>query len=99
MLYRKTLETAVKELDAGGKGSLDARIKTLSKSDMIPEAVATWAHEIRGIGNDAAHDADEPSQDDVDAAAEFVEAFLTYAFTMPAKISNRLSKTATAKLG
>lgn len=65
---------------------------------MIPEAVATWAHEIRGIGNGAAHDAEEPSKDEVDAAAEFVEAFLTYAYTMPAKIANRKSKQAEAML-
>jgi hypothetical protein len=99
MLYRKTLELAVKKLDPDGKGMLDARIKALSKSDMIPQAVAEWAHEIKGVGNEAAHDAEEPSIEDVDASAEFVEAFLTYAFTMPTKISNRKSKDFTDLLG
>lgn len=94
MLYRKVLETAIKGLAPAGKGSLDARIKELTKSDLIPEAVATWAHEIRGVGNDGAHEADAPSEDDVAQAAEFVEAFLTYAFTMPAKIDSRKSKKA-----
>lgn len=94
MLYRKTLETAVKNLDATATGSLDARIKALSKSDLIPKAVATWAHEIRGIGNEAAHDADEPAEEDVAAAAQFVEAFLLYAFTMPEKIATRMTKPA-----
>lgn len=92
MLYRKALETAVKTLDPDGKGTLDARIRSLTKNDLIPGAVATWGHEIRGIGNDAAHDADEPAPEEVNAAAEFAEAFLIYAFTMPAKIKNRLTK-------
>ncbi len=94
MLYRKTVEAAVKELDPAGKGTLEKRIDALANGSKIPTDVAKWAHEVRFVGNDAAYDHDEPSREDIDATSEFVEAFLQYTFTMPQKMAARLSKAA-----
>jgi uncharacterized protein DUF4145 len=49
----------------------------------------SWAHQVRLIGNDAAHEADEPSSDDIDAMAAFTETLLKYLFTLPAEVKAR----------
>ncbi|MCV0369591.1 MAG: DUF4145 domain-containing protein [Filomicrobium sp.] len=64
----------------------------MTTSSHIPADVAKWADEIRIVGNDAAHDAAELAKEDVDEIAEFVDAFLQYVFTMPAKFARRQSR-------
>jgi len=91
MLQGCFTETAVKVLDPDTKGSLDKRIDALAKVGKLPEAVGKWAHEVRFVGNEAAHEHDEPTRESIDAVGEFVEAFLQYTFTMPKKVANRLT--------
>jgi Domain of unknown function (DUF4145) len=49
----------------------------------------SWAHQVRLIGNDAAHEAAEPSSEDIDAMAAFAETLLKYLFTLPAEVKAR----------
>lgn len=91
-MFRKTLEVATKMLDPELKLPLQRRIEALADAKKIPKEVGEWAHEVRIVGNDAAHTSDEPNAGDVDAIAEFTEAFLEYVFTMPEKFRLRKSK-------
>jgi len=55
----------------------------------VTSAMKQWAHAIRKIGNDAAHE-DEPfSAADAEALHSFTELFLTYTFTLPAMLDER----------
>lgn len=48
-----------------------------------------WAHEVRLGGNEAAHE-DEPfSKEDAESLRNFIENFLTYAFTLPSAVKRR----------
>src|SRR5215216_1672835 len=70
MLQGCFTETAVKVLDPDTKGSLDKRIDALAKVGKLPEAVGKWAHEVRFVVNEAAHEHDEPTRESIDAVGE-----------------------------
>ena len=42
-----------------------------------------WAHEIRCLGADAAHDEDPFTENEAKSLQPFTELFLTYAFMLP----------------
>jgi hypothetical protein len=89
-LYRKAIEVAVKDLDtAERKGTLQARIDALAAKDTVPRQVGEWAHEVRIIANEAVHEEEEPTEEEVQQIAEFAEAFLQYVFTMAEKYRRR----------
>jgi len=89
-MYRKCLDLATKELDASLAGkNLAPRIDSLHKSGLLTDALKEWAHAIRLDGNDAAHDADELSQEEVAQLASFTDLFLRYAFTLPKQVELR----------
>ncbi|AVO46923.1 DUF4145 domain-containing protein [Phreatobacter cathodiphilus] len=92
MLIRKVLEVATKRVLPQSTGTLASRIDEMAKGNLIPEAVKSWAHQIRIIGNDAAHDAGEPPKAEVAEAIEFADAFLIYVFTMPERVRQRHSR-------
>jgi hypothetical protein len=91
MMFRKTLELSVIELGET-KGNLYSKINNLEQQRRISPDLAKWAHEVRLIGNGAAHD-DPPEPDEAEADAndirEFTELFLTYIFTLPQRIKER----------
>lgn len=88
IVARKTIEVAVNQL--GGTGSnLLKKIDHLATEHLITQSLAVWAHEIRLIGNDAAHELEPPTAEDVQQAIFFAEMFLTYAFTLPGMLEER----------
>jgi Domain of unknown function (DUF4145) len=89
MGFRKTLDIALKLFDVTVKGDLYSRIDILAGRHDITPAMKSWAHQVRLIGNDAAHEADEPSSEDIDAMAAFTETLLKYLFTLPAEVKAR----------
>lgn len=89
MGFRKTLDIALKFFDDTVKGNLYNRIDILASRHDITPAMKSWAHQVRLIRNDAAHDADEPSSDDIDAMSGFTETLLKYLFTLPAEVKAR----------
>ncbi|WP_157182172.1 DUF4145 domain-containing protein [Methylobacterium sp. WSM2598] len=89
MMYRRALETALKAKFPNVTGTLYARIKALVDSHDLPPAIGEWAHEVRIIGNDAAHEDDSLSERDMTAMREFTDAVLRYAVTLPAEIELR----------
>jgi hypothetical protein len=50
-----------------------------------------WAHQIRELGNDAAHDEDPFTEHEAQTLQAFTELFLTYSFTLPGMIAARKS--------
>lgn len=92
MVYRRTLEVALKDIDPDGRGMLKARIDSLTKSGKLNEQMSLWAHSVRVLGNEASHDEPEPSKEDIDDLAAFVAITLEYLYTMPAKVVRRLPK-------
>ena len=91
-LYGKVLESSIKQLDSTISGPLATRIEALAKKGILSPEVASWAHEIRIVRNDAVHQLEQPSSDDVLAIAEFTEAFLLVVYTMREKYKARQSK-------
>jgi hypothetical protein len=89
MMFRKALDAGLKKLHAEGSGSLQRRIDSLPAETGVTPAMKEWAHQIRHLGNDAAHE-DEPFlEDEAKSLQSFTELFLTYAFTLPGMLKAR----------
>lgn len=88
MMYRKTLERALKHLHPDGKGMLAQRIRELPDDLGVTDSMKEWAGEIKDIGNEAAHD-DAETQEDAEAIYNFTNMFLRYTFTMPGMLKDR----------
>lgn len=88
-MFRKSLDVGLKAIDPTGKGTLEKRIDHLPDTLGITPALKEWAHQIRHLGNDAAHE-DEPfTADEAKVLQSFTELFLTYTFTMPRMLAER----------
>jgi hypothetical protein len=88
-MFRKALDTALKAIHPEGKGVLAKRIDNLPIETGITQAMKQWAHEIRHLGNDAAHDEEPFSEEESSSLMEFTRLFLTFAFTLPGMIAAR----------
>lgn len=92
-MFRKTLDVATKALDPDLKKlSLFHRIERLAEDGMLTPAMRAWSHEIRLDGNDAVHDETPETEADATVTQRFAEAFLTYAFTLPAMVEANRAK-------
>lgn len=82
-MMRKTLESALAAKFPDLKGRLVDRIDVAEKQGAMTKDMAQWAHRIRRLGNDAAHD-DEPfSERDAAELRGFTDLLLRYLFTLP----------------
>ena len=62
---------------------LALKLKTLAGRGIIEARLVDWAHGIRLVGNEAAHDTEtEVSKEDARDALDFTEALLTYVFVL-----------------
>lgn len=88
VMFRKALEVATREKAPNPSDkSLIKRIDALATAGLITTDMKMWAHQIRLGGNEAAHD-DEPFEEvDAERLRKFSEAFLTYAYTLPALVA------------
>jgi hypothetical protein len=85
LMCRKALEAVCKLKGASGRNLYD-RLAELAKSGVIDARLLEWAHEIRVVGNDAAHDPDgEVSKDDARDVLDLTEAILLYVFSLTAR--------------
>ena len=92
MGLRKTLDITLKVYDPNLKGDLKPRIDALADRNDLTPAMRDWAHQVRLLGNEAAHDHEEPTKPDIDAMAAFTETLLKYLFTLPAEVKARSRK-------
>ena len=100
MMFRKTLEIALKTIRPDDTGSLKKRIDSAADAGAITKDLAEWAHRIRLDGNEAAHDEEPFSSPEIQALQRFTELVLLYMFTLPGmlrKSSEERSSKATAR--
>lgn len=88
-MYRRSLDIALKDKYPEHSGMLDKKLKALVVDKSLPPQIGEWAHEVRIIGNDGAHDIEGVSRADLDAARAFIDTVLRYLFTLPAQIASR----------
>ncbi|WP_083491440.1 DUF4145 domain-containing protein [Thauera sp. 27] len=89
MVFRKTLEVALKTRWPDMTGTLAHRIDLLATRHEITKSLAEWAHAIRFDGNTAAHDTDPVTVEFARNLRDFTELFLMYVFTLPAMLEQR----------
>jgi hypothetical protein len=92
-LYRSLVDTTTKkqlaEAGESERGTLEARLDRLAEKHVIPKAVADWGHEVRVIANEALHEAPTVSEEDAEAARNFAQTYLRYAYELPGDIKAR----------
>jgi hypothetical protein len=88
-VLRRIVEVSLKTLHQEGKGSLYDRIENLPDEVGVTPTMKKWAHEVRLIGRDAAHDADLVTKEEAEDMEAFVELFLVYSFDLPSRITAR----------
>lgn len=82
LMCRKCLEAVCKIFKVDGH-NLDTRLTKLSEAGHIDSRLLNWAHEIRLIGNEAAHDIDIlVTNEDAKDVLDFTEAILIYVFSL-----------------
>lgn len=82
LMSRKCLEAVCKNFDAKGR-DLNARLVTLNEAGHIDSRLLEWTHQVRLIGNEAAHDIDVPvTKEDARDVFDFTEAILIYVFSL-----------------
>ena len=83
MMFRKVLDASLRNVHPEGKGTLQKRIEALPTEIGVTPAMKTWAHQVRLLGNDAAHE-DEPFNE---AEAELLAGFAKVFFDIPILIT------------
>lgn len=82
LMSRKCLEAVCRALNAKGR-NLHACLASLHEEEHIDSRLLHWAHQVRVIGNEAAHVVDVPvTKEDARDAFEFTEAILIYVFSL-----------------
>jgi hypothetical protein len=85
LVGRRVLQSAVR--DRGGAGrSLQAEIDSLADGVLAPQLKA-HAHEVRLIGNEAAHDGNSVGAEDVDDLMTYTTLVLDHLYVMPARLA------------
>ncbi|MFT8326723.1 DUF4145 domain-containing protein [Gluconobacter oxydans] len=88
MTYRRALEMATKDKarDLPARKILAQRIELLAKENRLTPALADWANHIKDLGNEAAHEEDEPTAADINALAALTRMTLIYLYEMPERV-------------
>lgn len=82
LMCRKCLEAVCRTFDAKGS-DLNKRLRSLSEAGHIDSRLLSWAHEIRLVGNEAAHKVEAPvTKQDARDIFDFTEAILIYVFSL-----------------
>lgn len=85
MMFRKTLEIALKSYKPSLTGNLVSRINELGKNHELTPAMVEWANTIRLEGNKAAHE-DFFTEEEANQMKMFCHFTLIYLFTLPSAI-------------
>jgi hypothetical protein len=97
LMCRKCLEATSKKLGAKGRG-LNSKLKSLYDSGQIDSRLHNWAHEIRLLGNEAAHEVDtKVTKRDARDILDFTEAILIYIFSLTSRFDAFRSRRARSK--
>ena len=88
-LYRKALDIGLNKIDSETKGVLATRIKKLADDGKLTADIQEWSSHIRVLGNEAAHDEQPPTRDELKDLRSFTEMVMRYLFTLPAMVRAR----------
>ncbi|MGL1930609.1 MAG: DUF4145 domain-containing protein [Desulfotalea sp.] len=92
LMCRKCLEGLCKILNVSGS-NLYKRLENLKEAKQIDDRLLKWGHQIRVIGNEAAHDIDTPvSKKDAQDILEFTEAILIYVFSLTRRYESLIKR-------
>lgn len=89
LMARSAVQLAGREQGASGT-SLRQEIDHLARQGKLPPLMKEWAHEVRELGNDAAHPvlgAPPTSPQDARDIVAFLDYYLEYLYSLPARIS------------
>lgn len=82
LMCRRCIEALCNASQATGK-SLQGKLDHLASAGLVDKRIAEWAHGIRVVGNEAAHDTETHLlKDDAKDALDFTEALLMYVFAL-----------------
>jgi len=91
-MYRKVLDVGLKKIDPDAKGVLAVRIKNLATANKLTPDIAEWADHVRDLGNDAAHEEQPPTREELKDLRNFTEMVMRYLFSLPALVEARKPK-------
>ncbi len=94
--YGRAIDLAIKLIDPTLKGTLYARIEALAKAHRLTPALATWAHEIRELRNEALHEVESLDREDLAAIRGLTEMVLRYLFDLPGILAERKAQSKAA---
>lgn len=87
LMVRRTLEAVCVDKGATG-GTLHAKLNDLKNREIIEGKLTDWSHDLRALGNNAAHDTTVfISAADAQDALELAEALLNYVYVLDARYS------------
>lgn len=92
-MYRKALDVGLTIIDPSVTGVLKARIAELVKQNKLTPSLGEWATQIRLLGNEAAHETDQPTREELTALRNFSDLVLRYLFTLPEMVKARKAPT------
>jgi hypothetical protein len=84
---RAILETVVKDQKASGK-NLAAQIDSLAKAGMLTHSGALILHQIRALGNKAAHEVVAHSTEELRLALDVIDNLLQAVYVLPQRAAN-----------
>ena len=85
LMCRKCIEATCKTLGAQGR-DLNAKLQSLFDAGHIDSRLLNWAHEIRLVGNEAAHDPDiKATKREARDVLDFTESILIYVFSLTSR--------------
>ena len=94
VMFRKTLEVTLRTKFPDTKGRLYDRIVQAAKQNKLTPELAEWAHHIRILGANAAHEDDPFLEEDTHDAANFTNLILQYLYTLPGDLEAARNRTA-----
>lgn len=87
VMYRKAIERTLKDRYPEIKGMLNQKIRSLEAKQALPHALIELMDMVKFLGNDGAHDDDDPTPEEVERGRDFARLFLTYTYELPARIA------------
>ena len=91
-MSRKVVDVSTQKLlgeDSKKYGNIAGRIDALAYAGKLTAELKDWAHQVRLGGNEAAHDQEPYSKEEAEELLDFAELYLTYVYTLPARLKER----------
>lgn len=99
VMARSAVQAAMRDKGAVGK-DLYNEIEDLAKKGDLPPLMKEWSHEVRVLGNDAAHpktNTPPATPEDARDVVQFLDSLLVYLYDFPKRISDYWQRRKPAK--